>query len=392
MKKFFFFATMAVAASAIISCEPVKPDTTGGVAVGAENLVAYFPLDSQEKAITLGEGVSVSELGGQGQFTEAGARGGCYVNASKSHDTQAYLKLNVPADFLKKLTSFTFGAWVNAPTERGGIMTFDGGTDPNWGAWDLFLDGEGDAGVTLKGYLFNKYGVMQTGWVKYSGKWLFYNSKGINVVPVVVLDPGHSSDQPGTMVPIGPGADELKEADSLGTRGIVTRVYEYQFTFNIAKKLKTQLEARGYKVILTRNSNKGVYTCIDRAEVANKNKADAFIRIHANGSSNRSRTGAMTICITKENPYIPGMYKSSKLLSEVLLSNYLAAVGSIKSEGIWETDTMTGNNWSKVPTTLVEMGYMTNAQEDKKMQDAAFQKKIVKGLADGIEAYFHKAW
>ena len=243
-----------------------------------------------------------------------------------------------------------------------------------------------------KGYLFNKYGVMQTGWVKYSGKWLFYNSKGINVVPVVVLDPGHSSDQPGTMVPIGPGADELKEADSLGTRGIVTRVYEYQFTFNIAKKLKTQLEARGYKVILTRNSNKGVYTCIDRAEVANKNKADAFIRIHANGSSNRSRTGAMTICITKENPYIPGMYKSSKVLSEVLLSNYLAAVGSIKSEGIWETDTMTGNNWSKVPTTLVEMGYMTNAQEDKKMQDAAFQKKIVKGLADGIEAYFHKAW
>ncbi len=155
MKKFFFFATMAVAASAIISCEPVKPDTTGGVAVGAENLVAYFPLDSQEKAITLGEGVSVAELGGQGQFTEAGARGGCYVNASKSHDTQAYLKLNVPADFLKKLTSFTFSAWVNAPTERGGIMTFDGGTDPNWGAWDLFLDGEGEAGVTLKGYLFN---------------------------------------------------------------------------------------------------------------------------------------------------------------------------------------------------------------------------------------------
>ncbi|MBO4475290.1 MAG: LamG domain-containing protein [Bacteroidales bacterium] len=155
MKKFFFFAAVAVAASAVVSCDPVKPDTTGGVSVGADNLVAYFPLDSQEKAITLGEGVTVAELGGKGAFVEAGARGGCYSNSSLSHDTQAYLKLNVPADFLKKLTSFTFGAWVNAPTERGGIITFDGGSDANWGAWDLFFDGGDDTGVTLKGYLFN---------------------------------------------------------------------------------------------------------------------------------------------------------------------------------------------------------------------------------------------
>ena len=69
MKKFFFFAAVAVAATAVVSCEPVKPDNTGGVSVGADNLVAYFPLDSQEKAITLGEGVTVAELGGQGQFT-----------------------------------------------------------------------------------------------------------------------------------------------------------------------------------------------------------------------------------------------------------------------------------------------------------------------------------
>lgn len=155
MKKIFLFAAVA-AATLFVACQktPVV-DPTGGVSVASENLVAYLPLDSQDKAITKGEGISVSELGGKGEFAEKGARGGCYANSSKDHDTQAYLKLNVPNDFLKKLGSFTFGAWINAPTERGGIITFDGGTDPNWGALDLFFDGGDDSGVTLKGYLFN---------------------------------------------------------------------------------------------------------------------------------------------------------------------------------------------------------------------------------------------
>ncbi|MBP5636146.1 MAG: LamG domain-containing protein [Bacteroidales bacterium] len=156
MKKILFIA-VAVAAFMAVSCDKdSKNDAkTGGVNVAAKNLVAYFPLDSQEAAITLGEGVTVVELGGAGEFTTAGARGGCYQNSTADHDKQAYLKLNVPKDFLKKLTSFTVGAWINAPTQRGGIVTFDGGTDANWGAWDLFLDGGDGEGTTLKGYLFN---------------------------------------------------------------------------------------------------------------------------------------------------------------------------------------------------------------------------------------------
>lgn len=156
MKKILFIAA-AVAAVMAVSCgkDPQKEDKTGGVSVAAENLVAYFPLDSQEAAITLGAGVTFAELGGKGEFTAAGARGGCYQNATADHEKQAYLKLNVPQNFLKNLTSFTVGAWVNAPTQRGGIVTFDGGSDANWGAWDLFLDGGDANGTTLKGYLFN---------------------------------------------------------------------------------------------------------------------------------------------------------------------------------------------------------------------------------------------
>lgn len=55
--------------------------------------------------------------------------------------------------------------------------------------------------------------------------------------------------------------------------------------------------------------------------------------------------------------------------------------------GIWKTDTMTGNNWSQAPTTLIEMGYMSNPTEDKKMQQDSYQKKMVYGIANGIDHY-----
>ena len=49
---------------------------------------------------------------------------------------------------------------------------------------------------------------------------------------------------------------------------------------------------------------------------------------------------------------------------------------------------MTGINWAKMPCVIVEMGFMSNPSEDVKMAKSSFQKKIAKGLANGIDAYF----
>lgn len=157
MKKYLLIIAAAAAAVAIVSCgkdngKKIEPDS---VEEAAQHQVAYFPLNSEADAIAVGEGITVAGLGGRGEFSTAGFKGGAYNNAAADHDTQAYLKLNVPKTFLSSLTSFTVTAWINAPSQRGGIITFDGGTDPNWGAWDLFFDGGDDQGTVLKGYFFN---------------------------------------------------------------------------------------------------------------------------------------------------------------------------------------------------------------------------------------------
>ena len=56
--------------------------------------------------------------------------------------------------------------------------------------------------------------------------------------------------------------------------------------------------------------------------------------------------------------------------------------------GIIYTDDMTGINWSKIPVTIVEMGFMTHETDDRQMADPAFQETMAAGIADGIDAYF----
>ena len=212
-----------------------------------------------------------------------------------------------------------------------------------------------------------------------------FSAKGRNLT--IVIDPGHCSQVPEGTEPIGPGASETKEADTVGNFGKSSSTFEYDLTMNVSKKLRSELEKRGYKVILTHQDTVQPISGAQRAAVANNNKADAFIQIHANSADDSSVHGARTICITEDNPWHPELFKSSYRLSKVILDTYCEKTGARK-ERIWKTDTMTANNWSSVPAAMIELGYMSNPDEDLNMNMDSYRKKMALALADGLDLWF----
>lgn len=202
----------------------------------------------------------------------------------------------------------------------------------------------------------------------------------------VAIDAGHQQKGNSEKEPVGPGTAEMKAKVASGTSGCVSGLNEYELTLQVALKLQKELESRGYNVIMIRTSNNVDISNAERAVIANDAGADAFVRIHANGSEDPSVNGALTICQTPDNIYNGSLYSESRKLASFVLDEMVSSTGC-KKQYIMETDGMSGINWAQVPVTIVEMGYMTNPEEDAKMATENYQTAIAEGIANGIDKF-----
>ena len=212
-----------------------------------------------------------------------------------------------------------------------------------------------------------------------------YNSRQ----KVIVIDAGHQKKANTKLEPIGPGAKQKKMKVTGGATGRYTKQKEYDLNLKVAKLLEKKLKAKGYRVIMIRTKNDVNISNSKRAKIANEAKADAFIRIHANADTSSKTNGVLTLCQTKNNKYNKKLYKKSYKLSKSIVKSIAKKTGA-KDLGVERTDKMSGINWAQVPVTIVEMGFLTNKKEDKLLATKAYQKKIVNGIANGIDDFLNK--
>ncbi len=185
----------------------------------------------------------------------------------------------------------------------------------------------------------------------------------------IVLDPGHGGSDSGAIGPDG--------------------VTEKEVTLAVSKKVQALLQAGGGRVIMTRETDRDVYgiNATDTQELqARVNVAlyapesEIFVSIHCNAFSNPAAHGMETY-------YYDGSYRGQRLAT--LLNEELAAEGGLFNRGV-KTANFYVIKHTNVPASLIELGFITNYQEEHLLMDDAYQDKLALAVAKAIGRYFQE--
>jgi N-acetylmuramoyl-L-alanine amidase len=172
----------------------------------------------------------------------------------------------------------------------------------------------------------------------------------------------------------------------IGATGTTTKIPEYKTVLNISLLLKSELESRGFNVIMTKTKIDESIRNIERAKIGNNNKADLVIRIHCDASNDSIVKGA-SMQIPANTKYTFSIYEKSKYYGETIINTYSKSLG-LKNRGIVYRDDLTGFNWSNVPVVLIETGFLSNPEDDKFISDENNHKAMAEAIANGIEKCF----
>lgn len=240
-------------------------------------------------------------------------------------------------------------------------------------------------------YYLKDDGVYVTGNYKINGKTHQFQSNGkwiaeLSGTPafekgkytkVIFLDPGHGGRDSGAFY---------------------YNIAEKDLNMQIYKKLRKELEGLGYTVLTSRESDVYVDFVTERSKMVNKTNADMFISIHFNAtSSSASNISGIQTYSYEQNPDYPTKINSqwhnhpdriseSNRLAAAIHSSLLAETGA-KNAGLLHGSFAVLRETNK-PAVLLELGYMSNFDENQRIRNDAYQNKLVKGIVKGIQQYY----
>ena len=199
---------------------------------------------------------------------------------------------------------------------------------------------------------------------------------------LICLDPGHATvpSVARQYEPIGPGSRVTKIKDGGGAAG------EAEVVLAIARRTRTELRRRGYRVVMTRDGGLFPGGNIERAHFCNRRGAALMLRIHADGSGDPSRRGVSTLYPALRKGWADDIYGASAGAAQAVQRSLVAATGA-RDLGLSRRSDLTGFNWADVPAILVETGFMTNPTEGRLLRTPSYQARVARGLAAGVARF-----
>lgn len=203
---------------------------------------------------------------------------------------------------------------------------------------------------------------------------------------IIVIDPGHSTQFNDELEQVAPGIDLYKRKYGVGAVGNLTGIMERDIVLNVSLILKDLLQKENYIVYITRENHLVMLSNFERVEIANYVQADLMIRIHADSSLNTKAEGASIL-------YPSTLYSSTDIVEKshdyasIILDTLVEDIG-MKRLGLFERNDQAGFNWSLVPVITVEMGFLSNAHEEKMLSLASYQNRLAHSLKNGINKLF----
>ncbi|MCS3917927.1 N-acetylmuramoyl-L-alanine amidase [Fervidibacter sacchari] len=178
--------------------------------------------------------------------------------------------------------------------------------------------------------------------------------------PVAVIDAGHGSLTPLGIIDVGASHYGLKESE---------------IVLDIALRTQRHLEAKGWVVVTTRDGPWTPFTLSQRSKLANSVQADVFVSLHLNSHTSRRAHGLMVFYWRPED----------KQLAE-MLQNRLSEKLGLRNRGI-KAEPFAVLVWSPVPAVLIELAFISNRYEARRLSNPQFREKAAKALSDVLDEW-----